>query len=69
MTTFANQTKNSTTYSGVSKSSSTFVNDSKSTTYFEFLIDDTYSLLVESPYTFLLGDSSTIVSWSNATKN
>ncbi len=63
MTTFTNQTKNS----------SSFTNQSKSTgqTYFEFLIDATYSFLIENPYTFLIGDSQSGAGtiWTNNTKN
>lgn len=63
MSTFTNISKNAAaTFTDVSKT--------QGLTYFEFLIDSTYSFLIDSQYKFLIGDSaSTAISWSNTSKS
>lgn len=63
MSTFTNTSKNA---------AATFSNTAQTqgSTYFEFLIDSTYSFLIDSQYKFLIGDSATTaISWSNTSKS
>ena len=69
MTTWSNQSKNSSSFSNASKNSSTFSNISKTLLNSFLLMETSDKLLMESGDGLILETAGTTVSWSNLTKN